>query len=702
MSLTDNPRMLDDSNSSVRPTETAQLRVGIVGAGKMAANHARAVARCAVPAQVIALADPSERALDALGTIVPSAKRFASLTELLSAAEVDVIHICTPPASHEALAVEALDAGRHVYVEKPFASSFAAAERILGIADARGLKVSAGHQLLCETPTRVATDLLPNLGRLTHIESYFSFRTVRRAPGGRVPLSSDLQLLDIFPHPLYLLLHFLDLGCPGTPELIALDVGEAGTVHALVRQGHLTATLVVTLEGRPVESYIRLVGTNGSLFADYIRGTVQRQIGAGTSGIDKVLAPYRVASQLLRGTTSALASRAANRQRSYPGLVELLDSFYLAVTTGSASPVSHKNILETTRIWERLATELKLRKRKQPRVALRGSGRGILVTGGTGLLGKSIVRQLIANGRTVRAVARREPAPWEQVEGADYIVADLAQPIGADLFEDIGAIIHTAAETAGGWDEHERNSVSATENVLRAAAAAGVTRFIHVSSLAVLAKPASGSLVTDETPLESRSRAYGPYVWGKLESERVAVQLGRELKIGVKVARPGPLSDASNFEPPGRLGRRIGNFFVAVGAPWQAIPTTDVMFAARTLIWMADYFDAAPDTVNLLDPRLPSKRDIIAHLRQMNPDVTVVWLPMSVLLPLSWGALAVQKLLRPKKPAIDVAKAFSSPRYDTSRISAIADRMDAGGAAGARASGSASNINQGGRKSGLD
>ena len=162
-----------------------------------------------------------------------------------------------------------------------------------------------------------------------------------------------------------------------------------------------------------------------------------------------------------------------------------------------------------------------------------------------------------------------------------------------------------------------------------------------------------------------------------MESERLAVQLGRELKIGVKIARPGPLIDSSNFEPPGRLGRRIGNFFVAVGAPWESVAMTDVKFAARALIWMADCFDAAPDTVNLLDPRLPSKRDVLKRLRQRNPDVTIVWLPMSLLLPLSWGALAAQKLLRPKQPAMDIAKAFASPRYDTSRISALAGQLHA-------------------------
>ena len=46
--------------------------------------------------------------------------------------------------------------------------------------------------------------------------------------------------------------------------------------------------------------------------------------------------------------------------------------------------------------------------------------------------------------------------------------------------------MHLAAETAGGFEEHRRNSVDATECVIRAAAKAGVKRVIHVSSLAVL------------------------------------------------------------------------------------------------------------------------------------------------------------------------------------------------------------------------
>ena len=114
-----------------------------------------------------------------------------------------------------------------------------------------------------------------------NIESYFSFRPVRRTPDGRLPLRPDLQLLDILPHPVYLLLSVLERAGSGPVELTATEIGAGGTIHALLRRGATTGVLTVTLEGRPVESYLRVVGSNGSAFSDFVRGTVQRQYRSG-------------------------------------------------------------------------------------------------------------------------------------------------------------------------------------------------------------------------------------------------------------------------------------------------------------------------------------------------------------------------------------------------------------------------------------
>lgn len=651
------------------------LRIAIFGAGKMAQAHATAIGRTTSGAEVVAIADPSAEARQAMSALVPTARLFASPEELLVAEAVDVVHIVTPPATHRALAVKAIAAGCHVYVEKPFAESTAAAQEVLEQARARGLKICAGHQLLFEPPSRGASQLLPALGHLVHVESYFSFRPVRRTPGGRVPMPADLQLLDILPHPIYLLLDFLERSAQGKTEIDSVHLGEGGTVHALVRRGGLTGTLVVTLEGRPVESYVRLVGRNGSVHADYVRSTVQRLIGPGTSGIDKLLAPYRIALQLFTGTTAAMSRRVFKRQRSYPGLAELFDAFYAAIASGGPSPTSPESILETTRIWQRVSEQLDLYRSRVTSAVADRSAPVVAVTGGTGFLGRQVARTLAAQGASVRVLARRLPAPWERLAGVDYEVVDLGGEVPVSALRGARIVIHAAAETAGGWTEHQRNSLDATEHVLRAAAAAGVKQFIHVSSLAVLAD--RGGAMSDTTPLEPNTKGSGPYVWGKLESERLARQLGQELGVAVKVARPGAIVDYDEFDPPGRLGKRLGGLFVAVGSPGQRLGVVDLGFAARVLAWMTDHFDEAPEVFNLLAPSLPAKRELIVRLRQTNPDIRVIWLPTLVLHPLSWLAFGLQKLLRPRRPAINVAKVFSVQAYDTSTSARLAAQLPA-------------------------
>jgi predicted dehydrogenase/nucleoside-diphosphate-sugar epimerase len=643
----------------------------------MARQHTRAIARLPDLATVTAVVDPDVAAREEIRRLEPAAAGFASLEELLRVHRIDVVHICTPPQTHERLTEQALEAGCHVYVEKPFVETRAAAARLVRLADSKGLKICPGHQLLYEPPTRRALELLPALGQLTHVESYFSFRAMRHSPSGRAPLRDDLQLIDILPHPVYLLLEFLELAGEGATELVTVEIGPRGTVHALVRRGPLTGTLVVTLEGRPVESYLRLVGTNGSIHADYVRSTIQTNLGPGTSGIDKLLSPYRLARQLVTGTTASMGKRFLKRQRSYPGLAEIFGAFYGAIRSDSASPVSRSNLIETVAICERISDALKASYAEMPSSSSRKRGDAVVVTGGTGFLGKEVARALLAGGQQVRVVARRTPPDWERIPGVSYYVADISQPIAPDVMAGAKTVIHCAAETAGGWDQHQRNSIGATDCVVQAAASAGVKRLIHVSSISVLAVPKRGDRLTETTPLVAGSRSAGPYAWGKTESEKLVVARCQELGIELRVVRPSALVDYRHFDPPGLLGKRVGNIFVAVGMPGHQLGVVDVVFSAQSLAWMVRHFEEAPAVLNLFEPELPTKRELLARLRLINPDLAVVWLPPVILLPLSWLAIGIQKMLRPRSPAINIARIFARLRYDTSLIASLAPGIKA-------------------------
>lgn len=655
----------------------ACLKIGLVGGGKMARHHARSIDR-ARGATLVAIADPNAVARNEVISLFPDVEAYSSLAELLESGVADVVHICTPPGSHVALARQALQGGCHIYVEKPFAPTTDEAAELLGLAEQRGLRVCAGHQLLFERPCRIATELLPAVGRVTHVESFFSFRTVRRAPGGRVPLRSDLQLLDILPHPVYLLLHFLELARPGeSTRMTSLEIGDAGTIHALVRRGTLTANLTVSLEARPIESFVRISGSNGSLYADFVRGTVQRLIGPGFSGIDKILAPYRTSLQQVLGTTSAVFARVMKRQKSYPGLVEVFEAFYTAVTDGTPSPTSPESIVGTVQVWEEIADHLEQAEHEQRAslVSFEPHAGSLVVTGGTGFLGREVCKAAQAAGMKVTVLARREPAAWERIPGVEYLSVDLASPIPAGVIPDADALIHTAAETAGSWDEHQSNSIDATRNVLEAAAAAGITDVIHLSSVAVLAAP-FGRAIRDDESLKADSKSYGPYIWGKLESEQVARATAETLGLRLRVVRPGPIVDFAEFEPPGRLGKRLGGLFVAVGRPGQELAVVDVRFAAEMLVWMAANPEAVPAAINLLNPDPPTKRQLIRRLRDSNPGLRIVWLPGFVLTPLSLMAVAAQKVLRPRRPAINVARVFAVQPYDTAGIKTLAAKRE--------------------------
>jgi len=99
-------------------TEHGPLRVGVVGVGNVGAAHARELAADRVPgATLAAVADTKPSALAAF----PQAQGFASGAALIASGAIDALLIATPHYAHTPLAIQALDAGLHVLVEKPLA-----------------------------------------------------------------------------------------------------------------------------------------------------------------------------------------------------------------------------------------------------------------------------------------------------------------------------------------------------------------------------------------------------------------------------------------------------------------------------------------------------------------------------------------------------------------------------------------------------
>lgn len=107
---------------------TPPLNVAIVGGGFMSEVHARAAR--AAGARLAGVATSNAASAATAAKIVGAQRAYGSVAELMADDSVDVVHVCTPNASHAAIATAALQSGKNVICEKPLAAS---------VDDARGL-----------------------------------------------------------------------------------------------------------------------------------------------------------------------------------------------------------------------------------------------------------------------------------------------------------------------------------------------------------------------------------------------------------------------------------------------------------------------------------------------------------------------------------------------------------------------------------
>ena len=125
---------------------TPPLTVGIVGLGYWGPNLARNFA--AIPGCAVTwLCDADEAARDRVARTLPAASATADLQDLLGDLDLDAIVLATPVPTHAELAVRALEAGKHCFVEKPLAQSSAGAERAVAAAHRAGRVLMVGHLL---------------------------------------------------------------------------------------------------------------------------------------------------------------------------------------------------------------------------------------------------------------------------------------------------------------------------------------------------------------------------------------------------------------------------------------------------------------------------------------------------------------------------------------------------------------------------
>lgn len=651
------------------------MRVAFIGAGNMAGHHLQALTRVPTPHVVVGVQDVQAHAAQAFaGRAGAQTQAFTAVSDLLEQTRPDLVHVCTPAGKHFEAARQALQAGAHVYVEKPFVETPEEAEALFGLARAGrggGLLICAGHQLLRDPAYQQLMRKAATLEPVTVVDSWFSFRPPRLDPQRAPAAALSRQLLDVLPHPLYVLVAALErCGSQQTSIEISHVTATPTDLYALLRRGDVTGRLAVSLRARPVASTLTMAGANGSRTVDFVRSILLGAANEGTSPIEKIANPFVEAAQLTwRNATSLI--RRVTRGVEYPGLAELLGDFYAAAAARGRSPVSVDHLRRVTMVYEQLAATVRTAITGPPMpsplsmTSTNGPRPLAVVTGAGGFFGRAISRELTRRGFRVRGLGRSERPDDPHVH--EWCRVDLAKEIEPGILTGAKVIVHAAAETAGGFDAHERNSVGATRELLRAMTAAGIRRLIHISSISVLRPPRPfWERQAEHTALAQDAEQLGPYTWGKCAAEELVARAHARGHIEARIIRPAALIDWEHLELPGLMGRRLfGRWHLGLGRPGLPFAVCDVATAATVVAWSAQDFDKAPPVLNLLDPAIATRAQLLERFREHGWHGRMLWTPISLLAGAALTARYMMGLIRRERPRpLAIWSLLRSRRYD--------------------------------------
>jgi predicted dehydrogenase len=150
-----------------------KIRIGCIGVGQIGKHHLENYSKIE-GAELVAIADIDGAELNRVGDMYGIPNRYTDFKEMLARDDIVAVDVCLHNNLHMSVAVTALEAGKHVYCEKPMAGSYIDAERMYNKAQELGLKLSIQSRLLFEVETKAARAIIDQglLGKRYHARSY--------------------------------------------------------------------------------------------------------------------------------------------------------------------------------------------------------------------------------------------------------------------------------------------------------------------------------------------------------------------------------------------------------------------------------------------------------------------------------------------------------------------------------------------------
>jgi predicted dehydrogenase len=357
------------------------IKVGIIGCGKIADAHAEQLIRVA-GCEIVGVCDREELMAKQLYERFPIKRYFSDVNALLEVAKPDVVHITTPPQSHLALGTKCLEAGCHVYIEKPFTVTASEAEELIAVATEYNRKLTVGHDDQFTHAARKMRALI-RAGYLggppVHMESYYGY-DLGDAQYASAVLGDRNHWVRQLPGKLFQ--NNISHGICRIAEFMATDSPQViaeGFVSQLMKRMNeedivdelrvilsdgqaTTAYFTFSSQMRPVLKRFRVYGQHNGLEMDHDQQTIIKVAGAKyKSYLEKFVPPCTYAKQYWSNAISNVHSFLKNDFHMKSGMKFLMESFYHSILFETPLPISYREILLTAKIIDTIIWQVNKR-----------------------------------------------------------------------------------------------------------------------------------------------------------------------------------------------------------------------------------------------------------------------------------------------------------------------------------------------------
>jgi len=634
-----------------QPKDRLQFHVALIGAGYVSKYHVMALKR--LPGVTLAGICDLDSARAHLAAKDAGCPAFTSPQQFFDIG-VNVVHVLTPPATHAALTIQALEHGCHVLVEKPLATSVEDCDRIAAAAAMAGKIVCVNHSLLRD-PFVLRALAMVRAGAVGDILAVDYFRSSDYPPylGGPLPpqyRDGGYPFRDLGVHALYLMQVFL--GDIADVQAQFRNAGKLSTDpnirydewRALVRGAKGTGQIQLSWNVKPIQNQLFIQGTKGTLRVDLFSMFIaQRKNTPLPKAIERAANAIGEGRTICTQVTGNVVSFLRGKLLPYHGLQMLVDDFYkglsAAIPQSPISVASARQVVDWTERVARPADEAKQQWQSQFPAKLIAP---VLVTGAGGFIGRHLLKRLLDQHDRVRVLVRREIPADPRVE---MVIGDLGDSAAVDrAVAGTEIVYHVGAAMSGSREDFERGTVIGTRNIIASMRQHHVRRLVYLSSLSVLhaaaAKP--GMTMREDWPLEPRAYERGAYTQTKLAAEQLVRQA---TDMQVVILRPGQVFGPGAPVLTGAVARHVKGKYVILGNGQLVLP----------LVYVADLVDAIllaakretglfqiVDTGNITQEQLTR--------RVAGENAKLVKIPFPVVFLLAFGVEMLGKLLKRSVP----------------------------------------------------